>query len=286
MIGPLQQRRLTLSDIPAAIRLSTEPGWNQVAADWQLMIEHGDSFGRFTEDGRLVASGLTVPFSGLFGWISMILVTAEFRRRGFATQLMRCCIDALLTKGIVPALDATPEGRQVYLPLGFRDVYHVTRYFATQPGAVARPRLGGATVRPMRKPDLEAVDAYDATTFGADRGYMLRHLLERMPAMAQVAEQGGRICGYVLGRDGRTSSQIGPLVADDSATAIVLLQEALAVLEGAVCIDVGDFHREVIDVLGTAGFLPQFPFIRMIHGRSEPFDDPRRIVAIAGPELG
>jgi len=286
MTGSMQQRRLRLSDISAALRLSAEPGWNQVAADWQLMIEHGDSFGRFTENGRLIASGLTVPFSGRFGWISMILVTAEFRRRGLATQLMRSCIDALISKGIVPALDATPEGRKVYLPLGFADIYPITRYFATQSGAVAAPRLRGATVRPMGTADLTVVGTYDLAPFGADRDYMLRHLLERLPAVAHVAEEGGTIRGYILGRNGRASSQIGPLVADDSATAIALLQEALAVLKGPVCIDVGDIHREVIGVLVNAGFLPQFPFTRMIHGRGEPFDDPRRIVAIAGPELG
>src|SRR5688572_29382119 len=136
MTATLTQRPLTLADIPAAVRLSAEPGWNQVPADWHLMIEHGDSFGRFTADGRLVASGLTVPFSGRFGWISMILVSAEYRRRGLATQLMRSCIDALLGKNIVPALDATPEGRQVYLPLGFQDVYRITRYFAGKLKAV------------------------------------------------------------------------------------------------------------------------------------------------------
>src|SRR5688572_19846442 len=47
MTADLMQRRITPADIPAAARLSAEPGWNQVPADWQLMIEHGDSFGRF-----------------------------------------------------------------------------------------------------------------------------------------------------------------------------------------------------------------------------------------------
>ena len=286
MTAALMQRQLTAADIPAALRLSAEPGWNQVSADWQLMIEHGDSFGRFTKEGRLVASGLTVPFSGRFGWISMILVTSEFRRRGLATQLMRSCIDALLAKRIVPALDATPEGRQVYLPLGFADAYRITRYFAAAPGPVAAPAGPAAAVRPMREADLAAVCAYDAGPFGADRAYMLRHLFARLPAAAQVAERSGRLQGFVLGRDGRASTQIGPLLAEDSATAIALLRAALAAVKGPVCIDIGNAHEAVIEAAALAGFAPQFPFIRMIHGRSEPFDDPHRVVAIAGPELG
>jgi GNAT superfamily N-acetyltransferase len=286
MTAELIQRRLTPADIPAAVRLSAEPGWNQVPADWQLMIEHGDSFGRFTADGRLVASGLTVPFSGRFGWISMILVTAEFRRRGLATQSMRSCIDALMGRGIVPALDATPEGRQVYLPLGFKDVYGITRYFADKPGAVDAPRSSSATVRPMREGDLAAVFAYDAKPFGADRAFMLRHIHGRLSAVAHVAEGQGGIRGFVLGRDGRASTQIGPLLAEDAATAIALLRAALAGVTGSVCIDMSNVHEPVIEAVTRAGFAPQFPFIRMIHGRNQPFDDPQRVVAIAGPELG
>jgi GNAT superfamily N-acetyltransferase len=286
LTAELAQRRLTVADIPAAVRLSAEPGWNQVPADWQLMIEHGDSFGRFTPDGRLVATGLTVPFSGRFGWISMILVTAEFRRRGLATQSMRSCIDALMGRGIVPALDATPEGRQVYLPLGFKDVYRITRYFAERPGSVDAPPPAAVTVRPMREADVPAVSGYDAQPFGADRGFLLRHLLGRLPAGAHVAEGKGGIRGFVLGRGGRASTQIGPLVAKDAATAIALLRAALAGIAGPVCIDLGNAHAAVIEAVTRASFTPQFPFIRMIHGRSEPFDDPQRVVAIAGPELG
>jgi hypothetical protein len=64
------------------------------------------------------------------------------------------------------------------------------------------------------------------------------------------------------------------------------LGAALAGVTGPVCIDLGNAHEAVIEAVARAGFAPQFPFIRMIHGRSQPFDDPQRVVAIAGPELG
>ena len=38
--------------------------------------------------------------------------------------------------------------------------------------------------------------------------------------------------------------------------------------------------------LKDAGFSPLLTFFRMIHGRSEPYDDPARIFAVARPELG
>lgn len=282
----LTQRPLRAADIPAAVELSSEPGWNQTPEDWRLMIETGDSFGVFNEAGRLVASGLTVPYGGRFGWISMILVTERYRRRGLATRLMRQCMDALLSKGRAPALDATPEGRQVYLPLGFRDVYCITRLFAQAPRRFEAEAPSGVSLRPMQAADIEMVVAYDAARCGADRGPIIRHLHARVPGSAFVAESDGGIIGYALARDGRTCAQVGPVVAENEAAAAALMAAALSSLSGAVCVDVVDAHTALRERLADAGFAPQFPFIRMIHGQSEPFDDPTRVFVIAGPELG
>lgn len=280
------QRPLAAEDIEAAAQLSTEPGWNQVADDWGLMIEQGDSIGVFDESGALVASGLTVPYSERFGWISMILVTERYRRRGLATTLMRQCMESLLARGLAPALDATPEGRQVYLPLGFMDIYRLTRFYAEEPGKLPDDLSPGVALRPMERADLEAVVAYDAVRCGASRDGILRHLHGRLPRCAWVAESDGRLVGYALARDGRTCAQIGPVLAEREQTAIALVAAALSAPIGGACIDVGDAHEALIGSLVAAGFAPQFPFIRMIHDRSEPFDDPTQVFAIAGPELG
>lgn len=285
-IGGLHARRLGPDDIPAALRLSEEPGWNQVAADWRWMIEQGDSFGYATGNGRLVASGLTVRFNGPFAWISMILVTAEFRRRGLATRLMQSCIDALHAQNLVPALDASPEGRQVYLPLGFRDVYRTTRLLAVQPPTGGQGAPAGIAIAAMGEADLAPLAAYDRAPAGTDRSELLRHLFGRFPRAAAVAHRDGRIYGYALARDGRRCAQIGPLVADDPDIALALLRRSLAAMSGPVCLDIGDHHAPMRAWLDANGFTPVTPFVRMIEGRSEPFDDPRRVFVIAGPELG
>lgn len=281
----LREHALSAAHVPAALELSREPEWNQIEADWRLMIDQKLALGMSTEEGRLVASGLAVPYGDVFAWIAMILVTADFRRRGIATHLMRRCIDSILERNLIPALDATPEGRQVYLPLGFEDVYTITRLFTPQ---LALPVEGShdKSVRPMNETDLTAVTAYDTTAFGADRTYVLEDLLRRMPECAFVAEARGEIRGYVLARDGLYSPQIGPLVADAGDIALLLLRRALTSISGSVCIDVSDHHKELTDWLKICGLAPQFPFIRMIHGRSRPLDDPDRVYVIAGPELG
>jgi GNAT superfamily N-acetyltransferase len=267
------------------VKLSNEPGWNQVEADWELMIGAGDSFGVSTADGDLVASGLTVPFEAHFGWIAMILVTSPWRRQGLATHLMGRCIKALLARDLVPGLDATPDGREVYLPLGFHDVYRLTRYHAKGPAQWQQaPATPG--IRPMTLADEFAIAVYDRPIFGSDRAYVLQHLRARRPAHAFIAEHSGAIAGFVLARNGHNSTQIGPLVANTSAIAHALLQQVLTGLDGPVCIDILDRHEDLRQYLARQGFAPQFPFIRMFHNRRKPFDDPDRVMAIAGPELG
>nr|WP_237684347.1 GNAT family N-acetyltransferase [Pseudaminobacter soli] len=86
----------------------------------------GECYGVRVE-GRLVASAAILPFGGGFGWISMVLVTADWRRRGIASRLMGRCIEALRAKGAASLLDATPEGALVYSQLGFRSCCGMTR---------------------------------------------------------------------------------------------------------------------------------------------------------------
>jgi GNAT superfamily N-acetyltransferase len=285
-IEGLRLHRLTLEHIPCALRLSAEPGWNQIAADWRWMIEHGDSIGLSTSDNELVASGLTVQFNGPLAWISMILVTGAYRRRGLATYLMRSCITVLHEKGFVPALDASPEGRQVYLQLGFRDVYRTTRMFASQPPTNLNYQSEDVTITTVNEHNFKLIDAYDRDPSGTDRSELLRHLLDRRPKAAALASRDGSICGFVLARDGSRCTQIGPLVADDADIALTLLQRALTSISGPVCLDVGDHHTSLRAWLDEHGFVSITPFIRMIEGRFDPFDDPRRVYVIAGPELG
>ena len=129
-VAVLRPVALTPERIAGGLLLSAEAGWNQIADDWRFMLGSGAGFGFADDSDRLVASGLTVDFSD-YAWISMILVTQAWRRQGLATRLMERCIDALEARRLVPALDASPAGREVYRRIGFRDTATSTRLAAT-----------------------------------------------------------------------------------------------------------------------------------------------------------
>lgn len=270
-----------------AVALSAEAGWNQNAADWRHMIANGRAFCLRGEDGGLPATALVQPYGDAFAWIGMVLVTRDYQRRGIATELMSRCIDDIEARGLVPGLDATPAGRQVYKPLGFEEVYGLRRLQASEPGWSAPVAIpAGVTVRRLTAEDLPSINEMDRTSFGGDRSALLANLLERRPDDAWIADAGSGPVGYVLAREGRENHQVGPLVAAGGDIALALLDHALAPVEGAVYIDVAEHHETMLAWLAARGFSSQRPFTRMLKGRSEPFDDRDRIFAIAGPELG
>jgi GNAT superfamily N-acetyltransferase len=275
---------LAPADAAEAVALSAEAGWNQTVDDWALMLDFGHGFGR--RHGRLlVATAVVLPYPP-FAWIAMVLVTRDWQRRGLATELLRDCIDDAQSHGLVPGLDATPAGSLVYRPLGFADVYGLTRMRAEAVAGVVAATGPQGPIRAMTAADLDAVAAFDRKLFGADRGQVLRHLFARQPGRAFLAEAHSVVVGYVLAREGREATQIGPLAAPDRTIACALAAAALEGLEGPVYLDVGDRHAGFSAWLGQAGFAPQRPYRRMIMGRAEPYDDAHRQSAIAGPELG
>jgi len=279
-------RPLAVADIDDACALDAEAGWNQVAADWRYMLEAGEGLAVEAPDGRLIATGMLLPYGGWdgrrFGWIAMILVTTAWQRRGIASEVMRRCIARCGELGLVAGLDATEQGRPVYLPFGFRDVYPISRWQADAVD-VSAPATGA---RPLQTGEIDAVADWDGAAFGADRAPLLRHLAARSGTLAHVAGAGPELRGYVLARDGRQATQLGPLVAADRGTAEALLAAALSRVEGAVFLDGVDGHGWLAGWLQERGFRRQRGYVRMLLDRSAPLDDPARVVLLAGPELG
>src|SRR5262245_62649630 len=100
--------RLGVEDAPAGLELSTEARWNQNEADWRFFLSQGVVFGVRDEAGRLIATAALLPYSAGNAWISMVLVTESWRRRGIATRLVDACLSTAKQLGLTTWIDGTP----------------------------------------------------------------------------------------------------------------------------------------------------------------------------------
>jgi hypothetical protein len=216
----------------------------------------------------------------------MVVVATPARRQGLGTRLLARCLAEIEQSGVAAGLDATELGRPVYLPLGFRDVYPLSRWRLEPGPRTAIDPPAGIRVRPAATRDLPAIVACDAAHSGFERGVILEHLLSRAPSVARVAERAdASVAGYALGRDGHAALHVGPFVADDETIALALLGSAVSQTEQSVILDVPDRHRQVREWLTAQGGIAPRGFMRMLRGSFPPVEDAAHVFASAGPEL-
>lgn len=265
---------LAVADIDGAMLLSTEAGWNQTADDWRHFMTQGRTFGVRDGDGRPVASAAALAYDGPFGFVGMVLVTQSWRRRGIATRLVDRCVETLQGERRVPVLDATADGAKVYARQGFLPQFTFDRWQGTLAGSSSGK---GVAADPARLAGL------DAAAFGAARPALLGDFLARSGTAVMVAEAGD---GFAMLRHGRRALQAGPVVAATESGALALLRRLFTTARGPLFIDVPSIWKRIARWLADAGFTIQRSFTRMALGRAEPFGDPSRLFAVAGPEFG
>jgi GNAT superfamily N-acetyltransferase len=262
-------------DAPAGLALSAEAHWNQNEADWRFFLTKGTVFGVRDPDGHLVATAALLPYASGNAWISMVLVTANWRRRGLATKLVDACLNAAVKQGFTTWLDATPTGAAVYGPLGFAPTLQLRRLRldnAMSTKAEAPPSLspGG----------IENVAARDRLAMGFDRSILLREISARA---ASRLLSSGEALGLV--RDGRKARHIGPLFADGPDQALALVNEIIRSENGPLLIDAVASQEDFVKGLTDSGWTIERPFQRMRFGTTTaPAAKPP--FAVAGPEYG
>jgi len=282
--GRVEIRPQAIWDLDDGLELAGAAGWNQRRADWELLrdLTPGGSFSA-CRNGRLVGTLATVNYADRVGWIALVLVDPALRRRGVATRLMEAGLERLARCETVK-LDATPAGRTVYLKLGFRDEFRLSRMVLASAPSVPAPARG---IRPMTEADRPAVRALDAAVFGTDRGELTGCLRMMAPDYAWVAEGPAGLTGFVLGRPGMRGEYLGPVTAADEETAWALLQAALAGLRGrGAILDVPESRAAWMARLRTLGFAEQRILTRMGRGAAGRPGRMEAVFAIAGPEFG
>jgi GNAT superfamily N-acetyltransferase len=275
-------------DLDAAMGLSSRAGWNQTIDDWKRVRLIGIALGGKIKDRLVATASLTLYGPG--GWVGMILVHHEFRRRGIGTTILS---DLLLRAKEVDelswyGLDATDLGRPLYEKEGFEAVCEMDRWQLSVPrefcAAVEITNFNATT-------DSDELRVFDLGASGVNRWCIMisfiRGVESKRGVGIAVARSNGGIVGYGVSRPGRISHFIGPIVASSPDVVGQIVSTLLAKLDLARMPVVVDVARDgaMVPWLKSNGFERVRSWTRMIKGTAT-VGRPEMIFASAGPELG
>ena len=120
------------SDVDFAHEMTRIEDWNYSKRDIQRMLSlnpHGCFVAEI--DSKQVGHVFTVNYGSL-GWIGLLIVRAEWRRKGVASLLMKKAIEHLLSKGVETIrLEAAPTIANLYRKFGFEE-YDSLRFVRTK----------------------------------------------------------------------------------------------------------------------------------------------------------
>ena len=255
---------MTPSDVPSALRLTVQAGWNQTPGDWLRMLDMEPQGCFIAEvDGVLVGTTVCCTFNEI-AWLALVLVDIAFRERGIGRRLVHAGLQYAEDRGVKTVrLDATPLGRPVYERLGFQPQFELSRWggLPTDSRAAASPPVAGVS----QVVDFERLYELDRQATGTNRTKLLKRLFaESPPGVAWNCD--GQVAGSITRRPGRLSTQIGPCSGTSDACRGLLRSELQAHQSQPVIIDIPVDKADLNAVASEAGLTVQRTLLRMYRG--------------------
>jgi GNAT superfamily N-acetyltransferase len=283
----LRIRPMRPDEISMAVDWAAAEGWNPGFAD-DACFAAVDPEGFFIGEveGVPAATVSCVNYSASFAFLGFYIVRADLRGRGYGRRIWNAAIAHAGPRVI--GLDGVVAQQQNYRRSGFELAYANVRYG----GAVVAPVVPQArafssevdtgsrqenasnqksTVVVLTEIPLATVAAYDATVFPAPRTAFLRAWINAPGHSGRALMRDGALAGWGVIRPCRKGHKIGPLVADDRATAEMVLSALLASVGGGeIFLDVPGINRDAVALAQDLGLAPVFETARMYTGAIAP----------------
>jgi GNAT superfamily N-acetyltransferase len=274
-------RTMRPDEISTAVDWAAAEGWNPGLADascFAVADPRGFLIGEF--DGVPAATVSCVNYGANFSFLGFYLVRADLRGRGYGVRIWKQAI-AHAGRRVI-GLDGVVAQQQNYRKSGFELAYANVRYG----GAIVAPDRPQAGVIELSQVPLPTIEAYDATVFPAPRNSFLRAWVNAPGHVGCARVQDGRLAGFGVIRPCRQGYKIGPLAADDRATAEIVLSALVAEVGGGdIFLDIPSVNRDAIALAEDLELAPVFETARMYTGAIPPLQLDR-IFGVTTLELG
>jgi GNAT superfamily N-acetyltransferase len=258
-MSALRIRPMRPGEISIAVDWAATEGWNPGLSDaacFATVDEEGFLIGEI--DGEAVATISCVNYDPRFAFLGFYIVRPDLRGRGYGLQIWNAAIAHAGARVI--GLDGVVAQQGNYRKSGFSLAYANVRYG----GTVTPPAAQQANVIDLKDVLPALIDTSDATVFPAPRPAFLRAWVETPGHIGRALLRDGALVAWGVIRPCRTGYKIGPLVADDRASAHAVLSALVdAVGGGEVFLDAPSVNAPAVALAKEWGLAPEFETARM-----------------------
>ncbi|VAW17090.1 Acetyltransferase, GNAT family [hydrothermal vent metagenome] len=258
----------TAEEFAVAVEWAASEGWNPGLDDMEVF--HGADAQGFligTRNEEPVSSISVVRYGLDYGFLGFYIVRPDSRGTGTGLATWNAGLAHLQPRAI--GLDGVVAQQDNYHKSGFvltgRNIRH------TGVPDIGSEGSGPAGIRPVAASDLPALLAYDDKFFAGPRQTFTSAWVlpqDGVRRRAFIAVSSGEITGYGVIRACRKGYKIGPLFADDEATAIDLFLALCGVTDAGaeVSLDTPEDNPAAIGLAVRFGLEPVFETARMYRG--------------------
>lgn len=270
-------RTMTAADMALAVDWAAAEGWNPGLADVGCFsVPDPEGFIVGEQHGVAAATISVVNYDAHFAFLGFYIVRPDLRGRGLGLRIWHAGITHAAGRAI--GLDGVVAQQENYRKSGFEFAYNNIRY---------RGELAGlhtaAPVMPLTEVPFAQVAKDDV--FPAERSALLRAWIAAPGHFGRALLRDGRLAGWGVIRPCRHGRKIGPLVAEDRATAEAVFAALVGPGGGEVFLDVPQPNRAAMALADAHGMVPVFETARMYSGpiRAMPLE---RVFGVMSFELG
>jgi hypothetical protein len=162
--------------------------------------------------------GALFPYKSL-AWIGYMSIEPTFQGKGIGTAIFQDLLE-LAEQLAIPTirLDATENGRKVYLKFGFKDQYpSIKADLNTDAKIQQTPEQTSEFIIQDHKSLPDWILTHDRQVFGADRSLLLKYLALSGKMIMKEKESYGFLC----------DNKIGPIIAKNYQSALKILQTGM-----------------------------------------------------------
>ena len=217
-----------------------------------------------------------------FGFLGLYIVDPLYRRNGYGLQIWQHLLEYAGDRCI--GLDGNLENEHIYEKAGFKTDHISERHLINTEGIPNIPK--DERIQLIIAKDINQISEYDQLCFPTNRKLFLQAWVTAPHALSLYYKDASGIKGYIVLRACTNGYKVGPLFADNTSYAKLLLDHALAETKGKqVTIDVPSSNKDALDLIKVYQTTVSFACNRM-YRNGKPIFDIRRVYGISTFELG